>query len=131
MFHVVHIASCIAHAHKVQRVRKNALHLARVLSASDSTRKPDLLTIELAALLHDVLDKKYVSAEEAADPYAFFLPFFERAAKEHGVKALVSLGGWTGGSTLPVVIIWRTLSSSANRILLYSRWLAGEPDRIC
>lgn len=71
----------------VQRVRKNALHFARGLieSADPHTRKPDLLTVELAALLHDVLDKKYVSAAAAADPYAFFLPFFENAAAAHGV----------------------------------------------
>lgn len=57
--------------HLVMRVRKTAMHLARALFASDVARKPDLLTVELAALLHDVLDKKYVSAERAADPYAF------------------------------------------------------------
>ncbi|KAG2124160.1 hypothetical protein BD769DRAFT_1628816 [Suillus cothurnatus] len=36
-------------------------------------RQPDLLVVELAALLHDVLDKKYVSEIEAADPYGYFL----------------------------------------------------------
>ena len=36
--------------------------------------------MELAALLHDVLDKKYVTAEQAADPYGFFLPFFTRVS---------------------------------------------------
>lgn len=41
--------------------------------------------VELAALLHDVLDKKYVSAEEAADPYAFFLPFFKALVTDYGV----------------------------------------------
>ena len=44
--------------------------------------------IELAALLHDVLDKKYVSAELAADPYAFFSPFFEKAASESGLDLI-------------------------------------------
>jgi hypothetical protein len=29
-----------------------------------------------AALLHDVLDKKYVSPEDAADPYAYFIQIF-------------------------------------------------------
>ncbi|OBZ72054.1 Uncharacterized protein YpgQ [Grifola frondosa] len=73
-------------AYHVQRVRKTALHLARVFSTSISARgRPDLLTVELAALLHDVLDKKYVSAAEAADPYAFFLPFFTSAADAHGL----------------------------------------------
>ncbi|KAJ2990526.1 hypothetical protein NUW54_g8442 [Trametes sanguinea] len=73
-------------AFHVQRVRRNALHLARAVSLGLSEdKRPDLLTVELAALLHDVLDKKYVSAEEAADPYAFFLPFFEKTASESGL----------------------------------------------
>lgn len=33
--------------------------------------------------MHDVLDKKYVTAEQAADPYAFFLPFFTSMATKH------------------------------------------------
>lgn len=48
-------------AFHVQRVRRTALHLARAVTASEGTSKPDLLTVELAALLHDVLDKKYVT----------------------------------------------------------------------
>ncbi|EDR09836.1 uncharacterized protein LACBIDRAFT_248341 [Laccaria bicolor S238N-H82] len=67
----------------VQRVRKTALALARSLPS-----KPDLLVIELAALLHDVLDKKYVTPEEASDPYAFFLPFFESMASLHGLNMI-------------------------------------------
>lgn len=38
-----------------------------------------------AALLHDVLDKKYVPAELAADPYAFFLPFFQSVASKSSI----------------------------------------------
>ncbi|KAI0710139.1 hypothetical protein C8Q76DRAFT_741265 [Earliella scabrosa] len=73
-------------AYHVQRVRRTALQLARTVSTTlPDDKKPDLLTIELAALLHDVLDKKYVSMEEAADPYAFFLPFFQKAASESGL----------------------------------------------
>ncbi|PCH42473.1 hypothetical protein WOLCODRAFT_132404 [Wolfiporia cocos MD-104 SS10] len=72
-------------AFHVQRVRRTALHLARAVSAQDPTKNPDLLTVELAALLHDVLDKKYVSAAEASDPYAFFLPFFETVKTRHGI----------------------------------------------
>lgn len=71
----------------VQRVRKTALSLARAVARAPSPADraaPDLLTVELAALLHDVLDKKYVSAADAADPYAFFLPFFIRMAAQHG-----------------------------------------------
>lgn len=91
--------------HPVQRVRKTALTLAHAID-----HKPDLLIVELggelcdcidvihyarlayfffvfqiAALLHDVLDKKYVTPEQAADPYTFFLPFFESMAREHGI----------------------------------------------
>ncbi|KAH8099977.1 hypothetical protein BXZ70DRAFT_197627 [Cristinia sonorae] len=70
-------------AYHVERVRKTALRIA--LKLPDDSKRPDLLTIEVAALLHDVLDKKYVSAEQAADPYAFFLPFFQSCAAQGGV----------------------------------------------
>lgn len=63
------------HYYIVQRVRRTSLSLARAL-----TPTPDLLVVEVAALLHDVLDKKYVSAEIASDPYKFFLPFFSKHA---------------------------------------------------
>lgn len=65
----------------VQRVRKTALKLAS--DPSISSRSPDLLVIELSALLHDVLDKKYVSESLAANPYAFFLPMFEELDKKY------------------------------------------------
>ncbi|KAF8071778.1 hypothetical protein FPV67DRAFT_1560551 [Lyophyllum atratum] len=67
-------------AYHVQRVRKTALQIAQNVPT-----QPDILVVELAALLHDVLDKKYVSAEDAADPYKFFLPFFESMASQHGI----------------------------------------------
>ena len=44
--------------------------------------------VSKAALLHDVLDKKYVTREEAADPYGFFLPFFTSMASKHGVDLI-------------------------------------------
>ncbi|KDR75997.1 hypothetical protein GALMADRAFT_247206 [Galerina marginata CBS 339.88] len=69
--------------HHVQRVRRTALTLARSIHPT-----PDLLTVELAALLHDVLDKKYVTAEEAADPFTFFLPLFKTMAAEHEVDLI-------------------------------------------
>ncbi|KAI0768157.1 hypothetical protein BD413DRAFT_605617 [Trametes elegans] len=76
-------------AFHVQRVRKTALRLAQAISYTlPQGEKPDFLVIELAALLHDVLDKKYVSTEEAADPYAYFLPFFEKAASTSGVDLI-------------------------------------------
>ncbi|KAJ7170864.1 hypothetical protein C8R43DRAFT_69373 [Mycena crocata] len=67
-------------AFHVQRVRRTSLALANAV-----TPTPDLLVVELAALLHDVLDKKYVPAEQAADPYAFFLPFFTSMAEKHAL----------------------------------------------
>jgi hypothetical protein len=48
----------------------------------------DRLVVELAALLHDVLDKKYVSTEVAGDPYVFFLPYFVRWSELHGVDLI-------------------------------------------
>ncbi|KAI0267740.1 hypothetical protein BC834DRAFT_822121 [Gloeopeniophorella convolvens] len=58
--------------HHVRRVRRTALRLARALPTP-----PDLLTIDLAALLHDVLDAKYVPpASYNHDPRAFFAPLF-------------------------------------------------------
>lgn len=83
------------------------MYLARALSASDVPRKPDLLTVELAALLHDVLDKKYVSAEQAADPYAFFLPFFESMATERGVD-LISDGRARAITRIVTNVSWST-----------------------
>ncbi|CAE6468941.1 unnamed protein product [Rhizoctonia solani] len=59
-------------AYHVDRVRRTALALAKA-----QLPQPDLLVVELAALLHDVLDKKYVTPEKAADPNAYFRPFFE------------------------------------------------------
>lgn len=37
-----------------------------------------------AAILHDVLDKKYMTPEQLSEPYSFFLPFFQRVKEEHG-----------------------------------------------
>lgn len=65
-------------------MRKTALSIGRALHV----QQPDLLVIELAALLHDVLDKKYVSETEAADPYGFFLPFFQYLSSEHGLDLI-------------------------------------------
>ncbi|KAI9461570.1 hypothetical protein BJY52DRAFT_1116940 [Lactarius psammicola] len=78
--------------HHVRRVRRTALRLARSLSLPERDGSntgsphpvpgaPDLLTVELAALLHDVLDKKYVPpASYGHDARTFFEPFFQRAA---------------------------------------------------
>ncbi|KAF8728299.1 hypothetical protein AX14_006828 [Amanita brunnescens Koide BX004] len=66
-------------AFHVQRVRRTALAIARSLDPY-----PDLLIVELAAILHDVLDKKYMTPEQLSEPYSFFLPFFQRVKEEHG-----------------------------------------------
>ncbi|KAI0303699.1 hypothetical protein B0F90DRAFT_1313952 [Multifurca ochricompacta] len=77
--------------HHVRRVRRTALRLARSVSvpegdSNDTDRErtpaPDLLTVELGALLHDVLDKKYVPPSSYNhDARAFFESFFRRAAE--------------------------------------------------
>jgi uncharacterized protein len=72
----------------VQRVRKTALFIADVVESGERGQAVDRLVVELAALLHDVLDKKYVSTEVAADPYGFFLPYFTRWSKLHGVDLI-------------------------------------------
>lgn len=69
----------------VQRVRKTAMQLARTHTSSPG---PDLLVVEVAALLHDVLDKKYVPAEQSADPYAYFTPFFTTVAQLGGADLI-------------------------------------------
>ncbi|KAF8627735.1 hypothetical protein AX15_004263 [Amanita polypyramis BW_CC] len=70
-------------AFHVQRVRKTALAIARSLDPI-----PNLLIVELAAFLHDVLDKKYASPEQIADPYSFFLPFFRQVKEDHGLDLI-------------------------------------------
>jgi uncharacterized protein len=49
--------------------------------------------IELSALLHDVLDKKYVPEPLSSDPYAFFLPMLEDLDKRHPSVGLLAGGG--------------------------------------
>jgi uncharacterized protein len=82
-----------------------------------SNKKLDFLTIELAALLHDVLDKKYVSAEAAGDPYAFFLPFFQKVSTVHGMD-LISDGRAHNISRIVDNISWTTEKKLADAGLL-------------
>lgn len=56
----------------VKRVRKTALSIARSLNPL-----PDLLVVELAALMHDLADKKYLKLPEGTTLYDHFLPFFQ------------------------------------------------------
>ena len=84
------VRAALGNKNLVRRVRKTALHLARAVSTP--ARTPDFLTVEVAALLHDVLDKKYVSPEASADPYAYFLPFFEKLRSRAPTLDLVADG---------------------------------------
>ncbi|KAJ7077140.1 hypothetical protein B0H15DRAFT_941141 [Mycena belliarum] len=99
----------------VQRVRRTSLALANAL-----TPKPDLFVVELAAILHDVLDKKYVSAEVAADPYVFFLPFFASMADKHQVD-LVSDGRARQIAQIVDNVSWTTETKLRNSGL-WSPW---------
>ncbi|KAJ6498019.1 hypothetical protein C8R47DRAFT_316224 [Mycena vitilis] len=102
-------------AFHVQRVRRTALALANAISP-----KPDLLVVELAALLHDVLDKKYVSAEQAADPHGFFLPFFTSMAEKHGLD-LVQDGRAREITRILDNVSWTTETKLRNNNL-WSEW---------
>ncbi|KAJ7270133.1 hypothetical protein B0H12DRAFT_1009246 [Mycena haematopus] len=102
-------------AFHVQRVRRTALALANAISP-----KPDLLVVELAALLHDVLDKKYVSPEQAADPFGFFLPFFTSMASKHGLD-LVQDGRARQIALIVDNVSWTT-ESKLRQNNLWSEW---------
>ncbi|KAJ6497476.1 hypothetical protein C8R45DRAFT_1211361 [Mycena sanguinolenta] len=102
-------------AFHVQRVRRTALALANAVSP-----KPDLLVVELAAILHDILDKKYVSAEQAADPYGFFLPFFTSMAAKHGLD-LVQDGRAREIAQIVDNVSWST-ESKLRKNNLWSEW---------
>jgi uncharacterized protein len=78
-------------AYIVQRVRRTALKLAS--DPSISSLSPDLLVIELSALLHDVLDKKYVPESLSSDPLAFFHPLFQELVEKHPSVGLLAEDG--------------------------------------
>jgi len=85
------IPSLSCHIYLVYRVRMAALKLAS--DPSISSRSPDLLVIDLAALLHDVLDKKQALGSIADDPYAFFLPMFTELDGRYPSVKLLAEGG--------------------------------------
>ncbi|KAF9450078.1 hypothetical protein P691DRAFT_702042 [Macrolepiota fuliginosa MF-IS2] len=99
----------------VRRVRKTALAIARSLPT-----QPDLLVVELAALFHDVLDKKYVTPAEAEDPYSYFLPFFTSMASAHGLD-LVNDGRAELVSRIVSNVSWTTEKKLREQDL-WSRW---------
>jgi len=80
----------------VRRVRKTALAIARTIDPL-----PDLLVVEIAALAHDMLDKKYVSADVAADPYSFFLPLLRPSPCTEGSDAARNANNINGSSDSP------------------------------
>ena len=54
--------------HHVTRVRGLAIAIARSVSAADPSAQVDLLVVELAALAHDLLDKKYLPIGRVPTP---------------------------------------------------------------
>ena len=76
-----------------------------------------LLTCSAAALLHDCLDKKYVSPEQAADPFAFFLPFFTSMANTHGLDLIAD-----GRAQLVATIVDNVSWSTEKKLRETGRW---------
>jgi uncharacterized protein len=56
-------------------VRRTAIQIAYELQLDRPQLKLDLFVIELAALFHDILDKKYL-VEPVMEPVTYFRPFF-------------------------------------------------------
>lgn len=75
------------------------------------------LNLILAALLHDVLDKKYVKSEEAADPYSFFLPLFQAAAKESNIDIIAD-----GRARLIALIVDNVSWSTETKLKAADQW---------
>lgn len=71
----------------VKRVRQTALAIAKTLSPP-----PDMLVVEVAALMHDMADKKYVKLEEGKSLFEHFLPILEGIQAGDGTTAAALLG---------------------------------------
>ncbi|KAG8992426.1 hypothetical protein FRB90_001008 [Tulasnella sp. 427] len=71
----------------VKRVRRTALAIAKTLDPP-----PDMLVVEIAALMHDMADKKYVKLEEGKTLFDHFLPVFEGIPVGEGTNAAIHLG---------------------------------------
>ncbi|KIO34676.1 hypothetical protein M407DRAFT_240506 [Tulasnella calospora MUT 4182] len=71
----------------VKRVRQTALAIAKTLYPP-----PDMLVVEVAALMHDMADKKYVKLEEGMSLFQHFLPIFEGIRASDGTSAAALLG---------------------------------------
>ncbi|GJJ08231.1 hypothetical protein Clacol_002440 [Clathrus columnatus] len=67
----------------VNRVRNTALHIARSLQSEKNPQPEiDLFVIELAALFHDINDKKY-SSSEPKSTLDLLTPFFTVLSEQH------------------------------------------------
>ena len=91
---------------------------------------PDLLVVELSALLHDILDKKHVPPSTYAhDARAFFDPFFQRAAAEGGAgtgtEGALDLRA-DGRADLIVRIVENVSWSNEVRLRARGEWGASE-----
>ncbi|KAG8890790.1 hypothetical protein FRB98_004835 [Tulasnella sp. 332] len=67
----------------VRRVRRTALTIAKTLSPL-----PDPLIVELAALMHDLADKKYVKLAPGMTTYDHFLPFFQALPRDESLDII-------------------------------------------
>ncbi|KAJ7592971.1 hypothetical protein C8J56DRAFT_779278 [Mycena floridula] len=94
----------------VRRVRKTAMTIARALPTT-----PDLFIVEIAALLHDVLDKKYVPAD--VDPQVWFLPFFTSIASKTSIDLVAD-----GRSEILIRVIENVSWSNEKKLRANGEW---------
>lgn len=107
----------------VERVTRTALSLAR--SFTHTTTPPDLFVVELAAILHDLFDKKYHSStadDSLNSPIGPFLPFFERT---HQHIDLIS----DGRAELIAKIVENVSWTTEKRLRSEGKW--GEWHQAC
>ena len=88
--------------------------------------------IDIAALLHDVLDKKYASVEEYSNPFAFFLPFFESITSKCPSLDLIK-DAWDQSSSTTVlyfVIVFLVISNVWTLTMMGRREEAGRRKEV-
>lgn len=103
---------CVA----VQRVRGNAVNIARSLA----DRNPDMLVVELAAILHDILDKKYLPSElqgSKPDTLQYLRPFFQSVSSHNDligsgkavlISKVIDNVSWSNEQELRAMGEWET-----------------------
>jgi len=104
----------------VQRVRGTALNIAKSLAE----RNPDMLVVELAAILHDILDKKYLPREmqeSKPDTLEYLRPFFE------SVSTHIDLIG-TGRAALISKVIDNVSWSNEKELRAMGEWETWHED---